>query len=94
MKASRQLLIATAIAAVAAAGFATGAVAQDKGATPQEKCYGNVKSGKNDCGTASHSCAGKSTKDNEAAEWKYVAKGTCEKTGGKLAKPSADPAKY
>jgi hypothetical protein len=33
----------------------------------------------------------------DAAEWKYVAKGSCEKMGGKLtdasAKKTADPAK-
>jgi uncharacterized membrane protein len=94
MKASKQLLVSTAIAAIAAAGFATTAVAQDKGAAPQEKCFGIAKTGKNDCGTASHSCATKAAKDNDPAEWKYVAKGTCEKAGGKLAKPAADPAKY
>jgi uncharacterized membrane protein len=93
MKVSKQLLVSTAIAAIAAAGFASGAAAQDKGAA-QEKCYGIAKGGKNDCSTATHSCAGKSTADNDKAEWKYVAKGTCEKAGGTLPKPSADPAKY
>ena len=93
MKSSKQLLVSTAIAAVAAAGFATAVAAQGTGAA-QEKCYGIAQSGKNDCGTASHSCATKATKDNDPAEWKYVAKGTCEKAGGKVAKPAADPAKY
>ncbi len=93
MKASRQVLVSTAIAALAAAGFATCAAAQGTGAA-QEKCYGIAKSGKNDCGTASHSCANKATKDNDPAEWKYVTKGTCEKAGGKLAATSSDPAKY
>ena len=92
MKVSKQLLISTAVAAIAAAGFATGTHAQDKGAA-QEKCFGIAKTGKNDCGTSSHSCAGKATKDNDATEWKYMAKGTCEKAGGKLAAADAN-AKY
>jgi uncharacterized membrane protein len=47
-----------------------------------EKCYGVAKAGQNDCGTAKHACAGLGTKDKDAAEWKYVAKGTCEQMGG------------
>lgn len=93
MRASRPLLISTAIAALAAGGFATCTAAQGTGAA-QEKCYGIAKSGQNDCGTATHSCATKATKDNDPAEWKYVTKGTCEKAGGKLAAPTADSAKY
>jgi uncharacterized membrane protein len=94
MKASKQLLISAAIAAITVSGLATSAAAQGTGAAAQEKCYGIAKAGKNDCGTSSHSCATKAAKDNEPAEWKYVAKGTCEKAGGKVAKPTADPAKY
>ena len=49
-----------------------------------EKCYGVAKAGQNDCGTAKHACAGaRAKKDNDPTEWKYVAKGTCEKMGGK-----------
>ena len=51
----------------------------------KEKCYGIAKAGQNDCATAdgSHSCAGQAKVDKAANEWKYVAKGTCEKEGGK-----------
>ena len=49
----------------------------------REKCFGVAKKGQNDCGTAKHTCAGKATKDNAPDDWKYVAKGTCEKLGGK-----------
>lgn len=49
----------------------------------KEKCYGVAKAGKNDCATASHSCAGHSKMDDDATEWKYVPKGECEKMGGK-----------
>lgn len=75
----RLILIATALASLAATSVAT--AAGDK-----EKCYGIAKAGKNDCADAngSHSCAGQAKLDNGAAEWKYVAKGTCEKEGGKL----------
>jgi uncharacterized membrane protein len=48
-----------------------------------EKCFGIAKAGQNDCGTAKHACATLGKTDNDAAEWKYVAKGTCEKAGGK-----------
>jgi uncharacterized membrane protein len=64
------------------------AQADDKAAA-KEKCFGNVKAGQNDCATAngSHSCAGQSKADNDANDWKYVAKGTCEKLGGSTKAP-------
>ena len=50
----------------------------------QEKCFGVAKAGQNDCSSATgtHSCAGQAKVDNDANDWKYVAKGTCEKMGG------------
>jgi uncharacterized membrane protein len=56
----------------------------------QEKCFGITKAGANDCAASdgSHSCAGQAKKDNDAQDWKYVAKGTCEKLGGKEAAPA------
>jgi uncharacterized membrane protein len=86
----KRILISSAIAGLLATAAATAANAQDKA---KEKCYGIAKAGQNDCGTAKHSCAGKAAKDNDPAEWKYVAAGTCEKAGGKStgdAKKSAD----
>ncbi|MYN47259.1 DUF2282 domain-containing protein [Pseudoduganella sp. FT93W] len=74
----RQALIAAALATVCAASM-TQAVAADE----KEKCYGVAKAGANDCATAAHSCAGQAKTDNAPAEWKYVPKGTCEKSGGK-----------
>ena len=47
-----------------------------------EKCYGVVKAGQNDCQTATHSCAGTSTKDMDHASWIYVPAGTCQKIAG------------
>ena len=77
----RTKLLHGALAGVIALGLAQGAAAQDD--KDREKCYGIAKAGQNDCGTATHTCAGKATRDNAPDEWKYVPKGTCEKMGGK-----------
>jgi len=47
-----------------------------------EKCYGVATKGGNDCGTATHSCAGESSKAKDAASWIYVPAGTCKKIEG------------
>jgi len=75
-------LVALGLTASAAAG---GPVKQAAGT---EKCYGIAKAGQNDCGTAKHACAATSKTDNDPAEWKYVAKGTCEKMGGAAKAPA------
>ncbi|GJJ05276.1 hypothetical protein RugamoR64_58140 [Duganella rhizosphaerae] len=86
----RQALIAAALATVCAASVGTAAAATASASAEKEKCFGIAKAGQNDCAAAngSHSCAGQSKTDNGAAEWKYVAKGTCEKAGGKTAAPA------
>ncbi|NVD73058.1 DUF2282 domain-containing protein [Duganella sp. BJB488] len=86
----RQALIAAALATVCAASAATASAATASASAEKEKCFGIAKAGQNDCAAAngSHSCAGQSKTDNGAAEWKYVAKGTCEKAGGKTAAPA------
>lgn len=81
----RQALLAAALATVCIAGLGTA-----QAATPEkEKCFGISKAGQNDCAsvTGSHSCAGQAKKDNDQTEWKFVAKGTCEKAGGKITAP-------
>lgn len=51
-----------------------------------EKCYGIVRAGLNDCQTATSSCAGSSTRDNQRDAFIFLPKGTCEKiAGGSLA---------
>lgn len=57
----------------------------------KEKCYGIAMAGKNDCASAdgSHSCAGQARTDKAPSEWKYVAKGSCEKEGGKTKPPAS-----
>jgi uncharacterized membrane protein len=47
-----------------------------------EKCYGIAKAGRNDCGTASHHCAGESKLDREKEAWMLVPSGTCQKIAG------------
>ena len=83
---TRRKILQGALAGLAALGSAR---AHDAAAQSgdKEKCYGIAKAGQNDCGTASHTCAGLAKKDNAPDEWKYVAKGTCEKLGGKKQPP-------
>jgi uncharacterized membrane protein len=86
---NNQTRIQAAVAGIVALGFASLVAAQP---VPQkagtEKCFGVAKAGQNDCGTAKHACAGQGAKmDNDPTEWKYVAKGTCDKMGGKMAMP-------
>ncbi|MEC5162975.1 MULTISPECIES: BufA1 family periplasmic bufferin-type metallophore [unclassified Janthinobacterium] len=84
----RQALIAAALATVCAAGVGS-ATAAASATGDKEKCFGVAKAGQNDCAPSngSHSCAGQGKTDMAATEWKYVAKGTCEKAGGKLTAP-------
>ena len=77
-------LIATSTLASALA-FAAGHAQAADTKPAQEKCFGVAKAGQNDCASGAHSCAGQSKADNAADDWKYVAKGTCEKMGGKTA---------
>ncbi len=87
MKTSK--IIASAIAAAIGLSVSAGpALAADK----PEKCYGVVKAGKNDCGTAKHSCAGVSKADKAPDEWVFMPKGLCDKIVGGSTTPK-EPAK-
>jgi uncharacterized membrane protein len=87
---NHRLVVSSALASVmalgliATAGAASHAMADGKG---KEKCYGIAKAGQNDCANlgGTHSCAGQSKVDNDAGEWKYVAKGTCKDMKGMTA---------
>lgn len=88
---NQQLTIQAALAGVLALGFAVASVQGQPVPQPKdtEKCYGVAASGKNDCGTAKHACAGQGAKvDKDPSEWKYVAKGTCTSMGGKMTPPA------
>jgi uncharacterized membrane protein len=78
----RRLVISSALASALAMGLVAPAAAQAK-----DKCYGIAKAGQNDCANlaGTHSCAGQSKVDNDAGEWKYVAKGTCKDMKGMTA---------
>ena len=78
----KHVTIAAAIGSLLAVGVANAETPDGKDA--KVKCYGVAKAGKNDCATASHSCAGSSRKDNDPAEWMKMPKADCEKAGGKV----------
>jgi uncharacterized membrane protein len=84
-----QLLVASAVAAALALPLASSA---QGGPAPKptfkaEKCYGIVKAGKNDCQTATSSCAGTSKRDNQGDAWIYVPAGACDRLVGGATQP-------
>jgi uncharacterized membrane protein len=68
------------IAAALSAALLLANTVQAQGAG--EKCYGVAKAGKNDCQTATSSCAGTSKKDHQVDAWITLPKGTCAKIAG------------
>ena len=82
---NQRLIASSALASMLALGLLSQGYAADEKASTKEKCYGVAKAGQNDCANLSgtHSCAGQNKTDNGADEWRYVAKGTCSKLGGK-----------
>jgi uncharacterized membrane protein len=80
-----QRIASSALASVMALGLVGPAAAADPAG--KEKCYGIAKAGQNDCANLSgtHSCAGQAKADMSPEDWKYVAKGSCQKMGGKTA---------
>ena len=89
---NQRLIVSSALASALALGLIGQAAAQDKG---NEKCYGIAKAGQNDCANraGTRSCAGQSKVDNDAGEWKYVAKGTCKSLKGMSAEEAKVAAK-
>ena len=88
----RALIASAATALLSTMLLSTSAMAASHAAAPKaekEKCFGVAKAGQNDCANlaGTHSCAGQAKVDMDKGEWKYVAKGTCEKMGGKTAAP-------
>lgn len=90
-----QARLFSALAVMAALGSAGTAFAADE-PTPApkpdykfEKCYGVVKAGKNDCQTATSSCAGTSRRDAQKDSWVYLPQGACAKIVGGSSSPNA-----
>lgn len=79
------LIVASAIAAAMTMTSIGSAKATEN--EKKEKCYGIAAAGKNDCQTATNSCAGTAVKDNQPDAWIYVPAGTCEKIAGGSLKP-------
>jgi uncharacterized membrane protein len=81
---NHRLAVSSALASVLALGLGGAASAQDMDGKGKDKCYGIAKAGQNDCANLSgtHACAGLSKANNDAADWKYVAKGTCKEMKG------------
>lgn len=65
--------------ALAAAVGAASLVAPAASAADQEACYGISLKGHNDCAAGVHDCAGKSSADYSAADFKLVPNGSCSK---------------
>lgn len=78
-------------AAIAATLITASAIAADK-PVAQEKCYGVAAAAKNDCQTASNSCAGTAEKDRQPDAFINLPKGLCSKIAGGSLTPAA-PAK-
>jgi uncharacterized membrane protein len=80
-----ELAIRAAFVSLVSIGFVTTSQSALAAKGDNEKCYGIVKAGKNDCGGPSNSCAATSKTDADKGAWLYVPKGTCEKiVGGSL----------
>ena len=77
-----KLAIGAAVAGVVTLAAASAYAADKPGAAPQEKCYGVAAAGKNDCQTASNSCAGSSEKDRQVDAFVLLPKGLCQKIAG------------
>jgi len=77
MRTSTAMFGAALVAAVAMASAPAAEASSDR-----EKCYGVAAAGKNDCQTATSSCAGTAKADNQPDAFISVPKGTCDKIAG------------
>lgn len=88
MKRSTKMITAAVLALTTGGLIASGgAIAADEKAE-MEKCYGVAKAGKNDCQTATSSCAGTSKQDRQKDAYIALPKGTCGKIAGGSLKPT------
>ena len=76
-------MIAAAVLVLTTGGLVAsgGALAADE-KQEMEKCYGVAKASKNDCQTATSSCAGTAKEDRQKDAFIAVPKGTCSKIAG------------
>jgi len=88
-----KLAITAAVAGVVTLAAASAVAADKAGAAAQEKCYGVAAAGKNDCQTATNSCAGTAEKDRQPDAFVNLPKGLCSKIAGGSLTAAAAPAK-
>jgi uncharacterized membrane protein len=72
---SNAVVIPSAIAAILIAVQQTTHVLPGSGKSftrDRERCYGVVRAGRNDCGTAKHACAGRAARDAQSDEWRML----------------------
>ena len=77
-----ELAIRAAFAGLMTVGLAAASNTAFAAKGDQEKCYGVVKAGKNDCAASGNACAGQVKADAAKDAWIYLPKGTCEKIVG------------
>ncbi len=82
MKRSTKMIAAAVLALTTGGVVASGGALAADGQKTMEKCYGVAKAGKNDCQTASSSCAGTAKRDRQKDAYIAVPKGTCRKIAG------------
>jgi len=82
--ANKDKLIKSVLIAFLALGASQSAISANDAQTT-EKCFGVAKAEMNDCKTATASCAGSATKDNQADAFILLPTGLCNKlVGGHL----------
>ena len=79
---TKSVLVAAAVAAAAMTAMSAPSNAADS-----EKCYGVAAAGKNDCATATSSCAGTSKVDSQGDAFIAVPAGLCAKLAGGSLEP-------
>ena len=79
MKKSTTTIVSAAVLALSSSTFL---ISGPVSAAEMEKCYGVALAGKNDCQTATSSCAGTSTSDRQVDAFIAVPTGTCGKISG------------
>lgn len=85
--------LTTTVIATVTSMFALDTMAQvhpEKPTYKYEKCYGLAKAGKNDCFTATNSCAGTASVNNAPGAWIYLPQGSCNRIVGGSLKPYAN----
>ena len=84
-----KLAISAAVAGVVTLAAASALAADKPAPNGMEKCYGVAAAGKNDCQTATNSCAGTSEKDRQPDAFLNLPKGLCGKLAGGTLAPAA-----